>query len=189
MAPAKESSNFNIEGRVQLEQAEQRPADLTLMAYLFDARGKLLNTVEVQADGGFTLSAPLKAPESVEIVVGPASQDADLIHKSNVWSETYSANDWVAAEGKRFALRPVIWIDRWLWWLWRPIRVCVDGSISKLVHLPNGTTDTCPVSHVKVEIFDVDRESCWWPYIYRWWEILALRPVIHIPDLINGKWR
>ncbi len=187
MAPAKESSNFNIEGRVQLEQAEQRPADLTLMAYLFDARGKLLNTVEVQADGGFTLSAPLKAPESVEVVVGPASQDADLIHKSNVWSETYSANDWVAAEGKRFALRPVIWIDRWLWWLWRPIRVCVDGSISKLVHLPNGTTDTCPVSHVKVEIFDVDRESCWWPYIYRWWEILALRPVIHIPDLINGK--
>ena len=110
-----------------------------------------------------------------------------MIHKSNVWSETYSANDWVATEGKRFTLRPDIWVDRWLWWPGVRFCVCVDGSIQKLIYLPNGTTDTCPVSHVKVEIFDVDREGCWWPYIYRWWEILAQQPVIDISDLINGK--
>ncbi len=187
MASTKDSGNFYIEGHVQLEQAEQRPANLKLMAYAFDANGQFLNAVVVDDKGSFSLPVALKKPETLEVVVGPASQDADLIHKSNVWSETYSANDWVATEGKRFTLRPDIWVDRWLWWPWRPICVCVDGSIQKLIHLPNGTTDTCPVSHVKVEIFDVDREGCWWPYIYRWWEILAQQPVIDISDLINGK--
>ena len=38
----------------------------------------------------------------------------------------------------------------------------------------------------KVEIFDVDREACWWPFISRWWDLLRDRLVVHIPDLVRS---
>jgi hypothetical protein len=49
------------------------------------------------------------------------------------------------------------------------------------------------VPFVKVEVFDVDREGCWWPYLERWWDHLRDRPVIRVPDLIKdppvvGPW-
>ncbi len=179
-------TRFIIEGHVQLEDTDQRATALKLMAYAFDVGGRLLGRAEVDAKGGFAVHVALTEPQSVEVVVGPVSEDAEMIRKSQVYSETYSAKDWTASEGGHFMLRTPISIDRWLWYLWRPIRVCVDGSVKKLIHTPAGT-DTCPVAHVKVEVYDVDREGCWWPYIYRWWEILAQRPVINISDLIAGK--
>jgi hypothetical protein len=41
----------------------------------------------------------------------------------------------------------------------------------------------CPVPFVKVEIFDVDREGCWWPYISNKIDYLKGRLVFRIPDL------
>jgi hypothetical protein len=41
------------------------------------------------------------------------------------------------------------------------------------------------VPYVKVEIFDVDRESCWWPPIYRWWDKLLDKLVVRAEDLLK----
>src|SRR6185369_8719442 len=61
---------------------------------------------------------------------------------------------------------------------------CVSGRVRKISN-NNGITETCPVPFVKVEIFDVDRESCFWPPLRKWWELLLDRPVIRIPDLLK----
>jgi hypothetical protein len=64
--------------------------------------------------------------------------------------------------------------------------VCVSGHVRK-IEIEDGYTHICPVPYVKVEIFDVDREGCWWPYIRRWWDLLLDRPVIRIPELMRER--
>ena len=101
----------------------------------------------------------------------------------SAYSEHFAASEWQQVE-RGFVLRPDLYIARPIWWPWRPLRVCVDGVVRK-VHTEHGHTESCPVPFVKVEIFDVDREFCWWPYIIRWWDVLIQRPVVRIPDLIG----
>jgi hypothetical protein len=43
------------------------------------------------------------------------------------------------------------------------------------------------VPFVKVEIFDVDRENCWGPYLLRWLDQLVYRPVIRVPEIIRER--
>jgi hypothetical protein len=176
--------DFIIEGKAQLEAIEELPRDVSLRAYAFDAVGQLLGMAELDAKGNFSFPVNLAGPADVELIIGPAD-DPQAVRKSSAYSKRFSAKDWTG-EGRRFRLKPDLFLARDIWQLLLPIRVCVSGHVRK-IHLRDGTTEICPVPFVKVEIFDVDRESCWWPYISRWWDRLLDRPVIRIPELLKVR--
>lgn len=63
---------------------------------------------------------------------------------------------------------------------------CVSGHVRK-VQTDGMHDDVCPVPFVKVEIFDVDREACWWPWLSKWWDVVLDRHVIRIPELLKER--
>jgi hypothetical protein len=178
----KGDGDFRIEGRVQLEAVDTLPSDMKLLAYAFDSGGQLLGTGDVDPKGSFSVLVKLTRPADVELVIGPAD-DPQAVRKSSAYSHTFSAKEWIG-EGNKFRLKADIFLPRYVWWPWRPIRVCISGHVRK-IYTTDGHTQVCPVPYVKVEIFDVDREGCFWPYIRRWWDLLLDRSVIRIPDLLT----
>jgi hypothetical protein len=170
-----------IEGRVELEEAASKPADLTLKAYVFDRLGQLLGTGDVDARGTFTVPVKLSAPSDVELVIAPPDEP-QVARKSAAYNRKYAATDWTGQTGN-FRLNPNIFLPKIIWSPWWPVRVCVSGHVRK-VH--DGEAP-CPVPYVKVEIFDVDREDCWWPYFVRWWDKLVYRPVIRVPEILKER--
>ncbi|HEV8485287.1 MAG TPA: hypothetical protein VGV87_17220 [Blastocatellia bacterium] len=177
-------ADLRIEGAVKLEAADTQPADLTLRAYVFDQGGRVLGEANLDAKGTFSVPVKLAAPDNVELVIGP-DDDPATVRRSSAHSQHISANEWVR-EGKAFRVRPQIFLPRDLWWSWRPRRICVSGHVRK-VHTTAGQTEICPVPFVKVEIFDVDREACWDPYLTLAKDLFLDRPVIRIPDLIKER--
>ncbi len=170
---------FRIEGRVRLAESEQVPEELSLKAYAFDRGGQFLGMSDVDRQGAFRIRLDIQKPGPVELVVGPET-DPELIRKSAVHSRTFSVEDWA---GKR-QLTAELELPREIWWPWRPVRICVSGRVRK-VGWPFRRGFPCSVPYVKVEIFDVDREGCWWPFLKRRWPELVERPVIHIPELLR----
>jgi hypothetical protein len=114
----------------------------------------------------------------VELVVGPAGQ-AEQIRQSSAYSVSFSAEDW-KGEGGQYRLRHDALLPPEVWRPWWPVRICISGHVRKV-----SEGGICPVPYVKVEVFDVDREACWWPYLRNWWEVLLDRPVVRIPDLLK----
>jgi hypothetical protein len=176
----KSKSNFTIHGSVELESKETRPTSMKLNAYAFDATGLLVGSGEVADNGDFNISVKLTAPKNIEVVVGPPG-DPELVRKSRVYSQTFNSADWIRQENK-YLLRPNIWLPTTIWWLFRPVSICVGGYVHKLIHLDSGDIER-PVPFVKVEIFDVDREPFWWPYLVKMQDVIAGKRVIRVPDL------
>lgn len=177
-------NDFQIEGQLQLEGEQSIPSDLPLIAYAFAMNGELLGSAAVEAKGMFTIPVKLEQPADVELLIGP-DVDLNQLRQSSAHSQKFSAKDW-QGEGARFRLTPAIFLPQSIWFPWRPVRVCVAGRVRKSQQV-GGQTDLCPVPFVKVEIFDVDREGCWWPYITRRWDTLLDRPVVRIPDLVKDR--
>lgn len=169
---------FRIEGVVQLEDQTSFPADTTLAAYIFDCGGQILGTADIDTKGGFQISIGLDYPGAIELVIAPADDQPEEVRKSSAFIQRYTPEDW-KTEGKEFVLKPKVFLPRDIWWPLLPVRICVTGHVRK-VQTIGDRTEVCPVPYVKVEIFDVDREGCWWPYIRRWWEWLWDRRVIRI---------
>lgn len=181
---AERGGDFQIEGRLQLEGTEKVPGDLPLVAYAFPPSGDLLGSAAVDPKGTFVVPVKLERPADIELLVGPES-DVKALRQSSAFRQRFSAQEWLG-EGNRFRLNPDIFLPERVWFPWRPIRVCVSGRVRKIQNV-GGQTDLCPVPFVKVEIFDVDREGCWWPHITRWWDHLLDRPVFRIPDLVKDR--
>ncbi|MBL8056749.1 MAG: hypothetical protein JNK29_08625 [Anaerolineales bacterium] len=175
---------FRIEGRVRLEGADGPAGDFKLRAFAFDPAGRLLGQDDVDAQGGFSLAADLRQPADFELVITPEGE-AETARRSAAYSRKFTAKDW-AGEGSRFSLKTDLAIARHVWQIWWPLRICVSGHVRK-VHTENGHTEVCPVPFVKVEIFDVDREGCWWPYFDRLRERLFDRRVVRLPDLLKER--
>jgi hypothetical protein len=178
------ASGFRVTGRAQLEAMGSIPNDVKLMAYLFDGQGQLLGKALLDREGSFTVPVKLKKPADVELFIAPEA-DSKTVRTSATYSQKFSAEEW-KQEGRLYYLQPELFIPRNIWWPWWPMRICVSGHVRKVV-TEDSTTHVCPVPYVKVEIFDVDREGCWWPYIYRWWDLLLDRPVIRVPDLLKER--
>jgi hypothetical protein len=172
------AGEYHIQGEAQLQQREQAQGEIKMHAYAFDRFGKLLGDSEVGGNGRF--SVPLRGgrPGDVELVIGPAD-DPKTIRQGRVYSHTISGAEW--KEGRVLQLSPFhIPIDFWWWWWLRTI--CVTGHVYKV-----GDGTNCPVPFVKVEIYDVDREGCWWDYIWRWWPYLIDRKVANANDLLRER--
>ena len=175
--------DFRIEGRIQREQAECESGELKLAVYVFDKAGTLLGKADVDDKGGYSAAVKLAQPADVELMIGPG--DAGQIRQSSAYSQRFTAKEWIG-EGTKFRLRHEALLPLDVWRPWWPRRICISGHVRKISHHENSTT-TCPVPYVKVEIFDVDREFCWWPWIHKWWDVLLDRPVIRVPDLLKER--
>jgi hypothetical protein len=181
-AGAEKGRTFLMEGQIHREQSELQPGELSLMAYVFDKVGELLGNEKLDKKGNYSVPVQLSQPTDVELVVGPADMPHQ-IRQSSAYRKTFTARDW-KSEGAQFRLRfdAVLPVDIWRpWW---PLRVCVSGNVRKISEL-DGIKNICPVPYVKVEIFDVDREFCFWPYFRKWWKLLLDKPIIRIPDLLR----
>lgn len=175
-------TSFHIEGQIQREQPQCQAGELKLMAYVFDRAGVLLGSSALDDNGNYNVNVHLAKPADVLLMVGPADMPQQIRH-SNAFQKSFSAKEW-QAERMQYRLRfdTVLPLDVWLpWW---PKRICISGHVRKIGH-DGDITNICPVPFVKVEIFDVDRESCFWPPLRKWWEQLLDRPVIRIPDLLK----
>ena len=153
------SADLRIEGKLTLESADPKQTDLKLTAYVFDRGGHALGQADVDAQGNFSVPVNRSQPGDVELFVAPAGLAGTDVRMSATYSRAYTPKDW-SGEGTQFRIRPDLLISEEIWRPWRPIRVCVSGRIRK-VHTEGGQRDACPVSFVKVEVFDVDREGCW----------------------------
>ena len=179
-ASSEKRLNFLVEGQIQREQADQEPGEMKLMAYVFDKVGTLLGSAALDSKGGYSVGLSLAQPIAVDLIVGPADM-AQQIRNSSAYKKSFSAADW-KTEGTRSRLHYDTMLPLAIWRPWWPVRICVSGHVRKVSH-HDGVTDICPVPYVKVEIFDVDREFCLWPYFRKWWEYLLDRPVVRLPDL------
>lgn len=178
---SKKGRGFRIEGRIQREQPESQPGELGLTAYVFDRAGTLLGSAELDSKGNYSVPVRLAQPADVELVVGPTDMPQQ-IRLSSAYRKSFSAKDWKAEEGQ-YLLKFDTLLPLDIWRPWWPMRICVSGHVRK-VSFDDGI-HICPVPFVKVEIFDVDREFCFWPYLRKWWKLLLDKPVIRIPDLLK----
>lgn len=179
---AGKQNTFFIQGQVQREQAECQPGELQLAAYVFDGAGRQIGRAEVDGKGSYNVAVKLAQPAPVELVIGPAG-DAQQVRKSSAYTRHFSIKDW-KSERIQFQIRHDVLLPLDLWRPWWPQRICISGHVRKIRH-HDGHTDICPVPYVKVEIFDVDREFCWWPWLRKWWDHLLDRPVLRIQDLLK----
>lgn len=175
---------FFIEGQIQREQPECQPGELKLAAYVFDKVGNFLGSDELDSKGNYRVTVKLTRPADVELVVGPAG-DEEQIRQSSAYKQKFAANEW-KSEGAQFRLQHNALLPVDIWRPWWPLRICVSGHVRKITS-HDGVSHICPVPYVKVEIFDVDREFCWWPWLRKWWDMLLDRPVIRIPELLKER--
>lgn len=173
-----------IVGQVDLEEMRGVPRDLSLHAYAFNDQGELLGSTKVGRNGSFEVATELREPQNVTVVVSPAD-DPKLFHGEATYRQQYAAADWTSVDNAP-RLNAEMYLMKAIWWPWWPQRICVSGHVRK-VHPVGGHTETCPVPYVKVEIFDVDREGCWWDYIVARLPDLLNRKVVRIPDLIKER--
>jgi hypothetical protein len=165
-----------IRGTVDFEGAAKGTDDPGVYAHALDAAGAAIGSAPISADGTFEMRVPLQQPADVSIAITPEADPADL-RKSQSQVTAFKASDW-----QRARLQPKLQVPQLIWWPWRRIRVCVNGHIQKVI-APG--VPGCPVPFVKVEVFDVDRESCWWPWLLRWERHLIDPRVLDVPTLVN----
>jgi hypothetical protein len=148
------------------------PTDVKLAAYAFDEKGTLIGTAGVNREGSFNIALELKKPEAVEVLIAK-SGDPEKARKASLDGRRYEVADW-----RDNILRPEIFVSKDIWWPWWPKRICISGQVRKV-------PGNCPVPYVKVEIFDVDRLFCLWPYIYPLREMLKKVSVAKIEELLR----
>lgn len=178
--------DFILEGSIELQESKgtQQEERLDLHVFAFDKLGTPLGGGAPDAKGHFKLSLSLRQPTDIELMVGPGT-DAASVRKSSAFLQSFSAKEWTKGE-TGLVINTKIALPSSVWWPWRPARFCVTGHVRKIDRQPDHT-QTCPVPFVKVEVFDVDREACWWLPIRNWWDTLLDRPVVRIPDLLKPR--
>lgn len=175
---------FELKGVIKREQAECEPAPFSLTAYAFDKSGEYLSSTEIDQSGHYALSLDINQPVSVDLVIGPPG-DAAMIRRSSAYSHTFVSTDWQEKSGS-FTIKHDAILPLSVWHPWSPQRICINGHIRKVINTEEGN-EYCPVPFVKVEIFDVDRESCLWPWFKLRPELVLDRPIVRLPDLIEKQ--
>ena len=179
MNPKKE--DFRVEGSLQLETLKRVPKDLELTAYAFDRAGHLIGSGPVDEEGKYSVAVKIKDPQDFKFLIAPKAEP-ETVRESAVYHKSYSADDWIE-KNRAYRIFPDLFVPEEIWRPWWPWRICVSGHVRKL-QTNDGTATYCPVPYVKVEIFDVDREGCWWPYIVRARDLFDRR-VIRVPELVK----
>lgn len=175
--------SFQISGVIEREQSEcGESGALDLAAYAFDKAGLLIGQDDVDKRGKYNIDVDFSKPADFNLVVGPVG-DAQKIRHSSAFSQSFSTKQWRGKAGQ-FKIQADIFLPYLVWHPWWPKRICIDGHVRKVV-TENGFTEYCRVPYVKVEIYDVDRERCFWPWIEKWPDLVLDRPVVRIPEIIR----
>lgn len=175
--------DFQISGVIQREQSEcAESVELDLAVYAFDKAGLLIGQSNVDSKGKYALKVDLSKPVDFNLVVGPVG-DAQKIRHSSAFSQSFSAKQWSGKAGQ-LKINADIILPFLVWSPWWPKRICIDGHVRKVV-TDGELTEFCRVPYVKVEIYDVDRERCFWPWIEKWPDLVLDRPVVRIPEIIR----
>lgn len=177
-------ADFTIRGKIDPRDREFQPEEGQLQALALDRNGQVLGKAEVAKDGTFEIEPRLREPTDVRVVIAPAQTGEDQRHSSPVMLEL-SKDAWKKQQNK-FTLKPTLTLDREGITFLLGRTICISGHVRKIEHEENGTS-YCPVPFVKVEIFDVDREPCWWQPILKKLPDLLDRPVVKIPDLLDPR--
>jgi hypothetical protein len=180
----KEVYAFVVKGQINLAQDTndciQAPAKLLLKAY--NSSNQCIGSSFLDKKGNFSFEADLKQAESISVVVTPEADDAS-IKRIATYNKRFSTEDWrVSRTGAVLEVQETIASAVWRpWW---PKYICISGNIRKQLE-EAGITKYCPVPFVKVEIYDVDREFCLWPWLRANMSDILKRPVIKVPELIK----
>lgn len=177
MRPYQAGGGFTVTG--QVSQSEETSRDLELKAYVYDPAGRFLGAGDVDERGSYKAAIPLAQPSPVEVIVGPPD-DPQAIRRSSLPRERFGPKDWTNGR-----LRADIRLSPDIAALLLPLKICVSGHVRK-VFTRDGQTEICPVPFVKVEIFDVDREGCWWPYLLKYLDRIPNPRVLRASDLIKA---
>ena len=178
------SPKFSLQGSVNLQQA-QTPAEAgPLFAYAFDQRGTPLGQAAVDAKGAYSVPVELEEPAGVRLAIGPESEPQQIL-ESHAHITHIKKEDWKRTSGT-FTVTQDLYIAHDKWIIWWPKQICISGHIRK-IHQDEDGTEICPVPFLKVEIFDVDREPCFGPFLRHRKPSLLDSRVIRIPKLIE-KW-
>ena len=174
--------HFRIDGFLQIPDQASLPDEVQTSAYAFDIRGHFLGRGEVNEKGRFGILTKLTKPADIQIYIGPTT-DPQAVRKSNALNKKFSANEW-KGRGNQYRLKAELALTTKMIEALFPWRICISGHVRK-IHTEDDATEICPVPFVKVELFDVDREWCWWRYIEKWWPYLLDRRVFKIPELLK----
>ncbi|HMQ48130.1 MAG TPA: hypothetical protein PKA00_12130 [Saprospiraceae bacterium] len=187
MAKQKEAAQsivarYMITGQVSLEKATDEcatPPDLK--AYAYDVSNELIGSGRIDEKGSFTFPVKLKQIQDVTVSIGPDTSE-EVISRVQTFTRRYSAKDWRVSEAGNI-LTANTQIAAAIWLPWWPKYICVSGKIQKKLE-EDGITKYCPVPYVKVEIFDVDREFCLWPWLIESLKVTdVLPPILRVPEL------
>jgi len=181
------SKTFVINAVVQLEAADEFPAHIPLNAYAFTRNGQFLAEAPLDKKGKVNLEFSLQGTEKaqdIELLVAPRGE-AKAVRKSSAFRHLIGGDQWQDKDG-RFVFTADFPVAKIIWLPWLPQRICIEGHVRKLLE-DDGLSTICPVPFTKVEVFDVDREFCWWPYIRRWWDVLLEKRVWHVPELLKER--
>lgn len=183
----KKHVSFIVKGSALLEEMDKLPEDINLRVYAFSRSGQLLGESVINKKGDFTLKykiAGIAEAKEAQLIIAPKG-DEQSVRKSSGYRKLISATDWEKEEGV-YQFRPKLSIPTIIWHPWLPKWICVSGHVRKLLE-DDGISEICPVPFLKVEIYDVDREFCWWPYFRRWWDKLADKRIFRIPELLKER--
>ena len=85
----RKTGNFQIEGRVQREQADCESGELKISVYAFDKAGTSLGRAAVDDKGNYSMAVHMTRPADVTVLIGPTG-DAQQIRHS--WSLQFRRN-------------------------------------------------------------------------------------------------
>ena len=181
----KEQHAFHVKGQIKLAQdnadCSQQP-DAPLQVRAYSSANRFIGSGNVNEKGLFSFSLELEEVESVSLSIAPIVEKG-AEDRVPPFSKHYQVKDWEFSEvGNVLKVEETILSDVWrLWW---PRYICIGGKIRKKIK-EDGITKYCPVPYVKVEIFDVDREFCLWPWLKAKLDVVKKLPVIQAPVLVK----
>lgn len=177
-------ADFTIRGKIDPREGDFRTEEGQLQALALDRNGQVVGKADVARDGSFEIEPRLREPTRVRVVVAPAQAEEEQRLSSPVMLEL-SEDAWKKRQDK-FTAEATLAVDQDNLTFLVGRTICISGHVRKIVQQEEGT-NLCPVPFVKVEVFDVDREACWWPPILEKLPDLLDRPVVKIPDLISPR--
>ena len=181
------SRTFIIDARALLEAADEFPSHVPLSAYAFTRTGLPLAETPLSNEGEIKLEFSIRGaetPQDIELLVAPQGE-TKAVYKSSAFRHLIGADEWQDEDGQ-FVFRSDFIVAKVIWLPWLPKWICISGHVRKLLE-DNGISTICPVPFTKVEIFDVDREFCWWPFLRRWWDVILDKRVLHVPELLKER--
>ena len=168
-----DNSYLELQGLVELESRTDLPKDVSLSAYAVDKNGEVLGSSPLEANGKYNLQTGTDGKTEFDLVIAK-SDDIEQV-RDNALYRQHITQELLEKRDNSALLEQNIFIAREFWHPWWPRQICISGHVRKV--------PACPIPFAKVEIFDVDRGPCLWPWYERFRELVRKQRVVRIEDI------